>query len=75
MPPRAPSNANGHQSAGLTLRCLEQFRKHTADQVRRWPPAASSETLADQQEFGSCHPKRRKCRRGQAAHSATSRHE
>jgi hypothetical protein len=54
MPPRAPANANGHQSAGLTLRCLEQFRKHTADQVRRWPPAASSETLADQQEFGSC---------------------
>ena len=36
MPPRAPANANGHQSAGLTLRCLEQFRKHTADQVRRW---------------------------------------
>ena len=33
MPPRAPANANGHQSAGLTLRCLEQFRQHTADQV------------------------------------------
>jgi hypothetical protein len=36
------ANANGHQSAGLTLRCLEQFRQHTADQVRRWPPVGGA---------------------------------
>ena len=70
MPPRAPLTPTAIRAPASRFVASNSSGSIPPIRWRRWPPAASSETLADQQEFGSCHPKRRKCRRGQAAHSA-----
>ena len=60
MPPRAPLTPTAIRAPASRFVASNSSGSIPPIRCDGGPPAASSETLADQQEFGSCHRKRRK---------------